>query len=287
MNEDEMPIGGKVEDPAHIKAIYATKNPEIKYKKLVYHRSDNGKQTMVFIDKDGDIDWEWEPKEGDGLSKDVMLIESQVVAMESDIHGWPDELKLRCKLRIAPALACAILGDAAGATAILKRATTFVRSTADQLGRKVTVFTTVCCGALCVVLGVFELAVRALVTSYLGKPFFLLSMCFWSGCFGAMLFILLGAGTAVANPSKIISRKELFQFEAFSRVIAGGAGGVLVGLLVKLGIVLPVFLQNGQQALSMCGAAMLAGVSERLLKGVITNLSAKDGNGNQSEGTEE
>jgi hypothetical protein len=118
--------------------------------------------------------------------------------------------------------------------------------------------------------GLIEICLRTEVTGLVGSTPYLLSLCFWAGCTGALLFVVFRLGTQPRVDST--AEKNLHYLEAVARIVGGGIAGVLTGGMVKLGLILPVFRQAGMETLAMCAAAMIAGASERLAAGIVTKV---------------
>ena len=99
-------------------------------------------------------------------------------------------------------------------------------------------------------------------------------MCFLLGCIGAVLFVVLKFGKQPNADST--AERHLHYLEGVARIVGGGIAGILVGGMVKLGLILPIFSQPGTESMSMCMAAMVAGASERLAAGIITKVENQE-----------
>ena len=243
-------------------------------KHLVFHRNNavDG-ETIVFVDKDCDLDWECDDQAettlttlGEGLGR----IQNGVASLEPIAHNWPADLKLSTKRVLGEAIARILQRDVAGADAALLHAKKFVKSKSQQVSRYWTLQACLTAGGIALVSGVIEICLRQWFEVALKHVPYLLSLCFWSGCIGALLFVILKIGGERKVDST--AEKHLHYIEGISRIVAGGLAGVFVGAMIKLGLVLSIFTQTGMETLAMCAGAMIAGASERFAAGIITSV---------------
>jgi len=259
-----------------MKESYSIHNPAVEVKYLIYHRDDpNDGEIKVFVDNALDLEWECDDKAGKlidvpPLKVAVRKILNGVADIEPVAHNWPDDLKLTSKRLMGEAIASVLRDDVEGAEVALENAKKYVRGKSKQVSRYWTLQGCLIVGGLAAIAGLIEIVSRAWVTAQIGRIPFLMTLCFWAGCVGALLFVVLRFGT----PHKVDStaEKHLHYLESLARIVGGGIAGVLVGGMVKLGLILPVFGQTGMETLAMCAAAMIAGASERLAAGIVTKV---------------
>jgi hypothetical protein len=257
-------------------------------KHLIHHREHpvNG-EFIVFIDKELDLDWECDDKFDAfidvGLMKTGLRKTLNSVAMLEPIaQNWPDDLKLSAKRLLGEAIVSALEGDSIGAETAIANAGVFLTRKSKQVSRFWTLKSCLVAGGVATVIGAAEAIARNQVAGFIGRTAFLLSLCFFAGCIGAVLFVVLKLGKQPNVDST--AERHLHYLEGIARIVGGGIAGVLVGGMVKLGLILPVFGQTGMESLAMCAAAMLAGASERFAAGIIT--SVENNNNNQKEKTD-
>ena len=200
----------------------------------------------------------------------VRKILNRVAALEPITHSWPDDLKLTSKRLMGEAIASVLQDDVEGAERALENARKYVHAKGKQVSRYWTLQGCLVVGGTAAVAGLIEILNRVWVTEQIGRIPFLMTLCFWAGCVGALLFVVLRFGTYHKVDST--AEKHLHYLESIARIVGGGIGGVLVGGTVKLGLILPVFGQTGTETLAMCAAAMVAGASERLAAGIVTKV---------------
>lgn len=254
---------------------------------LIFHRNNHSDgEVIVYVDKVGDLEWECDDHAECKLGplKGVLgKVQNGVAELEPIAHHWPSDLKLITKRVLGEAIARVVQGDADGAEAALKHAQRFVRNKSQQVSRYWTLRACLASGGIAAFVGTVQIALRPWFETALNRTPYLLSLCFWAGCIGALLFVILKIG----GERKVDSTAErhLHYYEGCARIAAGGIAGVFVGAMIKLGLVLPVFTQTGMESLAMCTGALIAGASERFAAGIMT--SVENSNTNQKETTNE
>jgi hypothetical protein len=252
-------------------------------KYLIFHRNDDQTgESLVYIDIQDDLEWECDDEADNKLKtieEELGKIQNGVASLEPIAHNWPQDLKLSTKRVLGESLARILQLDINGATEALTHAKSFVKTKSRQVSRYWTLQACLVAGGIAAVLGAIEIALRQWFETALHQMPYLLSLCFWSGCIGALLFVILKIGSERKVDST--AEKHLHYIEGISRIVAGGISGVFVGAMIKLGLVLPVFAQAGMETLAMCAGAMIAGASERFAAGIIT--SVENNNTNQKE----
>ena len=249
---------------------------------LVYESTDsNNGSFKVFIDKDLDLDWNCDDKIAASLDVEPLKTASRkilnaVAACEPLVQNWPDDLKLTSKRLLGEAIACAVGGNPAAGQEAFQNAEKYIKAKSLQVSRYWTLQGCLVMGGAAMVLGLLDIGWRPTVTHWLGTMAYLLTLCFWAGSVGALLFFLLRFGNHSGIDSS--AERQLHYFEACARIVGGGIAGVLVGSMVKLGLVLPYFNESGMLTLAMCVAAMIAGASERMAAGIVTRVENHENN---------
>ncbi|HEY1774015.1 MAG TPA: hypothetical protein VGH91_12575 [Gammaproteobacteria bacterium] len=247
---------------------------------LIHHseRDEDG-EWVVYIDQELDLDYEYLGGVEEELKQRPRRellgeIVSGIAAIEPVAHNWPDDLKLQAKRSMGEAMVAVFRNDPKAARTALAQAQQFIATKSQQVSRYWILRVSLCLGTIAIVAAAIELTYRAPVIGVLGPMGYLLSLCFWSGCIGAVLFIVLRLGKQPVVDST--AERHLHYLEGFARVAGGGLAGVLVGVMIKLGLVLPMFSQLKEETLAMCAAAMVAGASERLAAGIVTRVEIAD-----------
>lgn len=243
---------------------------------LIHHsEQDEEGEWVVYIDQELDLDFEWAGAIEDELKarpRRELLgeIVSGIAGIEPVAHNWPDDLKLQSKRSMGEAMVSVFRDDPKAARIALAQARAFIATKSQQVSRFWILRVSLLLGAVAALAGAAELASRSKTIATIGPMAYLITLCFWAGCVGAVLFIVLRLGSQPVVDST--AERHLHYLEGFARVVGGGLAGVLVGVMVKLGLVLPLFAKLDQQTLAMCAAAMIAGASERLAAGIVTKV---------------
>jgi hypothetical protein len=262
--------------PGSLKAKYVLNGNDASVRHLIYHyeHPTNG-EFVVFIDQELDLDWECDDKY-DALIDAVPLKAAlrktlnSVALLEPTAQNWPDDLKHAAKRLLGEAVVSVLEGDTPGAGLAVENAQKYLKNKSKQVSRYWTLQACLVAGGAAALIGAVQAIARTQIIDYIGRIPFLLLLCFCAGCVGAVLFVVLRLGKQPNADST--SERHLHYLEGVARIVGGGIAGVLVGGMVKLGIILPIFVQSGTESLAMCAAAMLAGASERLAAGFITKV---------------
>jgi hypothetical protein len=253
---------------------------------LICHVEDTSKgELYVYVDTDIDLEWGCDDKFDKALDastakQNVRRIANEIALLEPIAHNWPGDLKLAAKRLLGEAIVSAMEGDETGAAGAIAQAKDFFKNKSKQVSRYWTLMSCLVTGGIVTVIGIVEALARNQIIGFIGRIPYLLSMCFCAGCIGAVLFVILKLGKQPNVDST--AERHLHYLEGIARIVGGGIAAVLVGGMVKLGIILPVFSQSGTESLAMFAAAILAGASERLAAGIITKVENNEKN--QSEG---
>lgn len=275
------------QQPQGLKAKYALNGNLTKEDYLIYHRhSPKDGEILVYVDSELDLDWECDDKAGElvdqmPLKGAVRKILNGVAALEPVVHSWPNELKLMSKRLLGEAIACVLRDEVESAEIALENARKFVCKKSKQVSRYWTLQGCMIAGVVAAIAGWLEVLARDHVAELAGRSGLLLSLCFWAGCVGALMFVVLRLGTEPSVDST--AEKRLHYWEAAARIVGGGIAGILVGGMVKLGLILPLLGQTGREDLAMVLAAIIAGASERLAAGVITKVEHSEATKEENE----
>jgi hypothetical protein len=243
---------------------------------LIYQQTDEqGGELYVYVDPEIDLEWGCnnafsKALDVDPLKTNIRRVSNEIALLEPIAHNWPPDLKLAAKRLLGEAIVSATLGDEVGAAGAIAKAKNFLKLKSKQVSRFWTLKACLLTGAAALVLGALDVIFRNQIIGGIGRMPFLLSICFCAGCVGAVLFVVLKFGKQPNADST--AEQHLHYLEGAARIVGGGIAGVLVGGMVKLGLILPIFSQAGMESLAMCLAAMVAGASERLAAGIITKV---------------
>lgn len=261
------------------KQDYQEKWPDLPVCHLVYYEDDPGRAPfIVFIDCEDDLDWKRDdPPDGEPAptEDDKLLCEvrHEVAFLESEVTNWPRDLKLSIKRMLGEAIASALKSQQKRAMDIIERAKELLIQKRPEVSRYWTLQACITAGGLAGVAGATATWKSPAVIAALGATPHLLFLAFCSGAIGALFFVILRLGSDHVDPS---AERRLHFAEGLARIVAGGIAGLMVGAMVKLGVVLPVFSQPGATTLAVCTAAMLGGASERLVPGILAKMESQE-----------
>jgi hypothetical protein len=262
--------------PSSLKNKYVLNGHDGMRHLIFHHASPSNGEYIVYLDKELDIEWETDNAfdtyiNSTGTMKgDLRKILHSIALLEPVAQNWPDDLKLAAKRLLGEAIVSVLEGDSAVAAKAITHADGFLKRKSKQVSRFWTLQSCLASGAVAAVIGVLDIYFRNRVVEFIGHVPFLLSLCFFAGCIGALLFVILKLSKQPNADST--AEQHLHYLEGTARIVGGGIAGVLVGGMVKLGLILPIFSQAGMETLAMCIAAMLAGASEKLAAGIITKV---------------
>jgi hypothetical protein len=239
------------------------------------------REYIVFIDKDGDIDWETTQEYDEKAPKDVgydlakaNLIRNEAAVIETTPCGalTPDT-KLQFKRLIGEAIACVFDHDYDGAKGILGSAAQFIRARSEEISRFWYLSASFAAAALFLVLGFSLWLLRSYVSSLLTPLEMWLALASVAGAIGALLSVIWRSGDLKFNSS---SGRALHYLEASSRICAGALSGFLVALAVNCEIILTAFTHNNNLHGIMILAALAAGASERMAGSIISKFDTAE-----------
>jgi len=246
---------------------------------LICHLDDEKKgELYVYVDPVIDLEWgcndTFDRAINATVRQNIRRVSNEIALLEPIAHNWPDDLKLATKRLLGEAIVSAAEGDNEGALGAIAKAKDFIKDKSKQVSRYWTLFACLITGAVAAVIAIIETITRYSIIANVGRTPFLISMCFLLGCIGAVLFVVLKFGKQPNADST--AERHLHYLEGVARIVGGGIAGILVGGMVKLGLILPIFSQPGTESMSMCMAAMVAGASERLAAGIITKVENQE-----------
>ena len=152
---------------------------------------------------------------------------------------------------------------------MLKRAEEFVTSRNSEASRYWFLSASGITTLLIFFYGLLFWLFRDCMICYLGQLVFILVMSGVAGAIGALLSVIMRLGSTNLDSA---AGKNLHYQEAFYRIIAGSLSGVLIALVVKLGIIIPIFSKINETNIAMVLAAFIAGASERWAPSIISQV---------------
>lgn len=230
---------------------------------------------IVFLDKDGDVDWGTtdEYDQANAKKREQAAIHNRVQQLHGADGGQlsaRNTRRFRCML--GEGTARALEGHITEADDVLDKAEIFVIAQTRAAAR----FAYFLAGAMWLgaVLGltVGTWALRRPLASALGQGFVDLATAAGAGAVGAFFSMLLQMRNA---PVDAASERHQQYADAGARIFMGMIGAVVIALCVRSGLVLPQLKPALDASVGHAGlllACMVAGASERLAPALINRL---------------
>lgn len=258
---------------------YAKKWPDLPVQQLIYFRDhpEDGAY-IVFIDYEGDLDWRRDDMAEAFTKKQnydchLSEVQNEVSVLEPLVHHWPRDVKFSAKRILGEALARVFRCDHDNALKVLAKGKKFIKDKSREVSRYWTLQACTAAAILALGLGLAAIWKSEALKELFGQIPFVLFLAACAGAIGALLSVILRLGNLAFDST---AERRLHYAEGVTRIMAGGISGVLVGALVKVGIILPVFAQSGMATTAMCAAALIAGASERLVPTIIAKVESTD-----------
>lgn len=228
---------------------------------------------IVCLDERLNIDWktsdQYDQTGHTDLAKFNSILNGVALLETKPIDYLTDSTKINFKRMLGESIARALDHDYENAAIALEHAKNFLTDRNREKSRewylKASGSTTLCIAAIGFLLWIF----RACIIQIVGGTVFLIILAACMGGIGSFFSICLRLGDSKAEAH---SDKYLHWLEASFRVISGMIGALFVGLLVKLGVILPTFQNPHSLALAMMAMGFIAGASERLVPSLISNV---------------
>jgi hypothetical protein len=239
------------------------------------------KDFIVFIDKEGDVDWEttiaydrnstrnrnYDRDKCNSILTDAAFIEV------TPCEGISNETRLQFKRLIGEAITCVFEFDYESATKALDSAKQFIRARSEEVSRFWYLSASFVVCAVFILTGLIIWLVRDPLAKLLTSLGIWIALATVAGAIGALLSVIWRSGDLKFSSS---SGRKLHYLEAASRICAGALSGFLVALAVKSEIILSAFARGGNFHETMVVAAIAAGASERFAGSIISRFEVSD-----------
>lgn len=223
-----------------------------------------GDDFIVYIDKEGDIEWATTAKWGDSRQVGAIANRSAKLRALSLGHLSPDVQKSATLLR-AEAIARALEKNAENANEQMKQAEDFISSKMRETARLWRLVSTACMAAAIALLA-WPIAVGYAKLSGIGTPGPLWiaqgSSC---GTLGALLSVIVRANDSPLDPT---SGARIHFAEGISRAWVGAFCGVLIIAAIRARVLLP----DVTDTYAIFLLAFVGGFSERLVPSIIERV---------------
>lgn len=233
---------------------------------------------IVFIDHDLDVDWKTSD-EYDTLGHADDGKHNAILNRAASLECIPNEhqkktIRINFKRMVGEAVARSLEHDYQNAEIMLDKAENYITDRNIEIARFWQITTSGIIGlSSAIVLLIAWIEKSALVTIVGNNAFYVFISALF-GSIGATLSIIFRIGkTHITSEAE----KKLHIAEAVSRNFGGAVSGILISLLVRLGIVVPIFEKSDMTNVAMVAAALIAGGSERWAPSLIEQLEGNKG----------
>jgi len=252
-----------------IKQDYEERWPKLNIKHLILYTAD----FIVFIDPNFDVDWETTDEydlHGPTDLEQHNAILNRAASLECIPNDHQKEnIRLNFKRMIAEGVARSLNHDYANAGKILDDAEIYIRNRNIETARYWQVTSTCLCGvaSAMIILGLW--CFRHNLIPFLGSTAFFILIATASGSIGATLSIIIRIGHSSITSE---AEKKLHILEAVSKHIGGSISGSIISILIKIGIVVPMFQSINMTDIVMVVGGLIAGASERWVPSLISQF---------------
>jgi hypothetical protein len=268
--------------PKKIGGDYAEKWSHIKYAYLILVDD----HFIVFLDNDGDIDWEtsseYDSKGHKDAHKHNVIMNNAALLETTPCDGVRAETKQQFKRLIGEAIARSLDDDYASAEMMLAAATKYISARTLETSRRWYLSASAMVTFPFVIFGCVVWLWRAELVQVVGFTMFWLAMSAVAGSLGALLSVTTRAGDLKFDTS---AGRTLHYLEAASRVGTGGLSGIVVALAVHSEVILAPLSRGNKMPATMMLAAFAAGAAERLATSIISKFSVADTRVGHKEGS--
>jgi hypothetical protein len=266
MSDPEAPVvakkqrGDYADSWAHITPKYLIKSTE-------YY--------VVFIDDEGDIDWETSPKYDskghDDLRKHNAITNGAALLEVTPCDGLRADMKLHFKRLIAEGIVCSFDHDYENAEKMLKAAESYILARGQETSRLWYLSSSFGMAVPFIVVGLETWLWRDAFMHSFGPGALWLCMAAVAGSLGALLSVIGRTGKLNLDCA---AGRWLHYMEGASRIWAGAISGMVVAIAIRTEMILaPLSRVEKLPAVTML-AALAAGAAERFAASIISTISA-------------
>lgn len=247
---------------------------------------------IVYLDEEGDIDWETTPEYDADLARSPIYnlemrnsICSDAALLEvSPCEGLSDVMQRHFKRLIGEALVCNLDFDYSGARKMIVAARQFIRARSEETSRDWYLSASFVAAAPFAIVGVLAWLARERLATVIGIDALWFLLATAAGALGALLSVITRAGRLKFDSS---AGRRLHVLEGRSRIAAGAISGLLVALAVRSEIILSSLTHDHQLHTVMILAALAAGAGERLAPSIISKFDAANASVDADRGSAE
>lgn len=230
---------------------------------------------VVWLDKDGDIDWmttdEYDQKGPKDQQKSNAILSDAAILECAPCHGLSGDTKRHFKRLVAEGLSYNFDDDYRTAQQMMREAQAYIKVRSEEISRRWYLSASAAMAAIMILLGGIVWLYRQPIATSLTADFTWLFLAAVAGSCGALLSVIWRSGQIKFDCS---AGKALHFLEGASRIWAGALSGVLVALAVKSEFILAPLMRGGNTMTVIMLAAFAAGAGERLATSIISTFES-------------
>ena len=234
---------------------------------------------VVFLDHEGDLDWETSPACDQALRTNLKPGElSRMRNRVAVLQAYPVEYLSSAQVRtfrimVGEGVARGHSCDVSQAISMLDAAKQWVIARNQEVARIWYLEATYKTCGVFLLIGLIGWMFRQCLAKIFGADATHLLVISSFGAIGALFFILLRVGKTPLDPAV---GRQLHIVEGMGRIFVGVIGAAIAQLAMKVGLLVPFLSQQGTTALLL--VAIIAGASERLVPSLIGRVEAAASN---------
>jgi hypothetical protein len=174
---------------------------------------------------------------------------------------------------IAESVARSLKHDYENAEKILDDAERYIRNRNIEIARFWQLTSSCLCGIASAIIVLLLWCFRHGLIHFLGSTTFFIIIGAVSGSIGATLSIILRMGYSNITSE---AEKKLHILEAVSKNLGGSISGLIISILIKIGIVVPMFQSTSMTNIAIVVGGLIAGASERWAPSLISKFEKGD-----------
>lgn len=228
---------------------------------------------IVFIDPDFDIDWKTNEIYDDLGYKnsqkhhDIMNRVASLECIPNDHQNY--KIRLNFKRMIGEGVARSLSHDYDNADKILDKAENYIHDRNIETSRFWQIQTSLICGSIGALIALIFWFYRHEYILLFGISAFYLILGALAGSVGATSSIIFRVGKSSTTSE---AERKIHVLDVIARNFGGCVSGLIFSILIKVGIVVPIFQVTNMTNIAMIAGGLLAGASERWVPSLILHF---------------
>lgn len=245
------------------------------------------KDYCVFIDEEGDLDWETtreydKKREADAAydrSQENAILNEAALLETTPCEGLTEGFRAHFKRLIGEAICCCLNQDFPGGLCMIEAAGKYVKDRSAETSRFWYVSASFAATAPFLAIGIVLWLEREFYSALLTPNGLWVCLAVSAGALGALLSVIIRSGSIQVDCS---AGRRLHYLEATSRIAAGGISALVVSLAVSSEMILAPLFNSAHPHAALILAALAAGTGERMVGSIISSLENGEGTSDEN-----